>query len=144
MSTGQTGYPTNTYSATGMTTAGQQQYGAAGQQQYGAAPRTNTYGAQQPPSAYGGGYQQQQQQYRPQQQYQQRPPTAPTTGGGLASRFSNFGRSSTIGRGSAGRPSSPYSSSSYAYGQQRKKPSKKTLLGLLFLVCLLAWVCLSD
>lgn len=45
--------------------------------------------------------------------------------------------SSTSGR-------SPFSRSSTFYGSRRKKPSKKTLLGLLFLVCLLGWICNSD
>ena len=39
----------------------------------------------------------------------------------------------------------PFSkSSSFSFGQQRKKPSKKTLLGLLLIVCVVGWVCMSD
>ncbi len=58
-------------------------------------------------------------------------------GGGFPSSYSNTNRSSPFSRGSS------YSSSS-SYGRQKKKPSKKTLLGLLFLVCMLGWICMSD
>ena len=85
---------------------------------------------------------------------------------GMGSTGSNYGSTSSYGQktpygsssmnqgGYGGYPSSssysstsnksPFSRSSSFYGSRRKKPSKKTLLGLLFLVCLIGWICLSE
>lgn len=124
----------NNYSSGGIAGRSSSTYGQTSQQL--SAPRTNT--------SFGGGAQQQPFQ-------QQRPIGASTSfggGGGLGQQY-QAGSKPAAQRGytstSYGKGASPYgNTSSYFGGQKRKKPSKKTLLGLLFLVCVLAWNFLGD
>jgi hypothetical protein len=123
----------NNYSSGGIAGKSSSTYGQTSQQL--SAPRTNT--------SFGGGAQQQPFQ-------QQRPIGASTSfgGGGLGQQY-QAGSKPAAQRGytstSYGKGASPYgNTSSYFGGQKRKKPSKKTLLGLLFLVCVLAWNFLGD
>ena len=63
--------------------------------------------------------------------------------GGLKQTYQNPSQYGSPNRAPyAQRPINSYSSS--LYGQRKKRPSKKKMIGLLLLICAILWVCLGN
>lgn len=141
-----TGYAsTNTFGAAATSTGmGGSAYSNLGQ--------TNSYGATQGRAFSSAG---QMNSYSTPQSnsYSQGYPSNNALSTGMGATGSNYGGSTPYASSSYSSNSSPYAStnrspysrgSSSSYGRHRKRPSKKTLLGLLLLVVILGWICMND